>query len=74
MQAVSLRKPSGTWVVLPTSMFQTTVKVPIEYPTATESIMVETLTGGLGTASAPDASKGVMIHHKEPFSDDYHFD
>jgi hypothetical protein len=79
MQAVSLRKPTGSWVVLPTSMFQTTVRLPVEYPTASESVMVETLTGGLGTASSSagvDASGGVMIRQKnKPFeSDDYHFD
>jgi hypothetical protein len=66
LSLVSLRKPTGSWVVLPTGMFQTTVKLPVEYPTATESIMIETLTGGLGTASAPAecSSGGVMIHNK----------
>jgi hypothetical protein len=74
MQAVSLRKPTGSWVVLPTGMHQTTVKVPVEYPTASESVMVETLTGSLGTASLSSAEGGVMINKKSFESDDYHFD
>jgi hypothetical protein len=77
MQAVSLRKPTtDSWVVLPTGMHQTTVKVPVEYPTASESVMVETLTGGLGTSSLSSAEGGVMIKKNKSFEtdDNYHFD
>jgi hypothetical protein len=57
-------------------MYQTTVKLPVEYPTTSESVMAETLTGGLGTASLSSAEGGVMINKKKSFEsdDNYHFD